>query len=446
MKELTLNMGRQTPPQKRINSSKSRFNIACFGRQSGKTTHGTARPLRGLNGRRNGVYWYVLQTYSAAEIAFDRFCRMIHPAKTLLTRGKERSTDLTVPMMKGINVAFKSGKNFEDLRIETLDGVIIDEYRQQHPHLWPRVIFPMLGRHNGWADILSTPNGYDHFYDLYTKADNDSTGLWSAFKAPSWEAWWWTPELIQQARGEMSDLEFRQEIGAEFIDMTSGRAYFNFGEHNHRDWTPFGIETQEYVSFLPILVGLDFNLDPMAWILGQHHGDRIHYSEEVHQERSNTPDAAEHLVGKLRRIKKDWNVDLAKHGIILIGDASGKATQRTSNRSDYDIVVERLQREGWRVNNKTPESNPGVRERVNTANAAFKSSLGDIRVTMNKRKCPKTFEDCQRVIWTDASGRELDEGPTGNRTHNSDAATYPIHRLIPLKGARGTVKMTVIQR
>jgi hypothetical protein len=292
----------------------------------------------------------------------------------------------------------------------------------------------------------ATANGYDHFFDLYQRAENDQKGLWGAYSAPSWEAFWWNKEMIDQAKAEMSELEFRQEIGAEFVDMTSGRAYFNFGEHNHRDWTPFGIDTQEYVSYLPVLVGMDFNLDPMAWILGQHHQDRLHYSEEIHLERSNTPDAAEHLVGRLRRITKEWRVDLSKTGIILCGDASGKATQRTSNRSDYDIVIERLQREGWKVMNKSPENNPGVRERVNTANARFKSSLGVVHVTMNKRKCPKTFEDCQRVIWTDAAGRELDEGPTGNRTHNSDAATYPIHLFMPIKGARSSVTMKVIQR
>jgi hypothetical protein len=142
-----MNLGVRTPPQERAWNSTRRFNIIRWGRQSGKTTYGTAKPLKGLNGRRHGVYWYILQTYSAAEIAFDRFCRMIHPAKLYITRARANETDLMVPMMKGINIQFKSGKNFEDLRIETLDGVIIDEYRQQHPHLWPRVIYPMLGRH-----------------------------------------------------------------------------------------------------------------------------------------------------------------------------------------------------------------------------------------------------------------------------------------------------------
>src|SRR6185369_9269582 len=75
---VTLKMRRRTPPQIRISESISRFNIGVWGRQSGKTTFGLDLMVyRPLQGREGGVYWYVLQTYAAAKIAFKRYLQLI---------------------------------------------------------------------------------------------------------------------------------------------------------------------------------------------------------------------------------------------------------------------------------------------------------------------------------------------------------------------------------
>src|SRR6185295_20167970 len=131
----------------------------------GKTTFGLDLMVyRPLQGREGGVYWYVLQTYAAAKIAFKRYLQLIQHTQFYQSNNK---SELSVTLDNGANIFFKSGKNFEDLRAETLDGAVIDEMRQQHPELWPMVIRPMLGRRKGWAYFLSTPNGFDHFKDLY---------------------------------------------------------------------------------------------------------------------------------------------------------------------------------------------------------------------------------------------------------------------------------------
>src|SRR3974390_1773499 len=83
----TLLLPRRTPPQKRISQSSKRFDIAAWGRQSGKTTHGIhTMATRPLQGRKGGVYWFVLQTFDAATIAFERLSEFAKP--TIVDRNK----------------------------------------------------------------------------------------------------------------------------------------------------------------------------------------------------------------------------------------------------------------------------------------------------------------------------------------------------------------------
>src|SRR5512135_2807285 len=181
---LNLQMRRRTPAQIKYHNSQKRFNVASWGRQSGKTTSGLDKYVyKPLQGRSNGIYWYILQTYSAAEIAFNRYYDLLRPCKHLLGSAPNRS-DLFFTLVNGSKVFFKSGDNFENLRAETLDGCIIDEVRQQNSMLWTSVVRPMLAKRKGWCDFLSTPNGFDHFYDLYefAKLHPDE---WATFHAPS---------------------------------------------------------------------------------------------------------------------------------------------------------------------------------------------------------------------------------------------------------------------
>src|ERR1035437_269664 len=108
--------------------------------------------------------------------------------------------------------------------MEPLDGLIIDEVRQQRKELWTRVCRPMLAKHKGWADFLSTANGFDHFYDMFQRAKLDTSGEWATFHAPSSEAWWWDEAELASVRAELSDPEYEQEILAQFRNIHSGKA------------------------------------------------------------------------------------------------------------------------------------------------------------------------------------------------------------------------------
>ena len=427
----------RTPPQKKIQSSLARFKFAVWGRQSGKTTNGIwTMATRPFAGRANGIYWYVLQTHSASEVAFNRYIKLFpKDSWQYLWAKKPNESEKTVFLTGGREVHFKSGQNYQDLRIETLDGSVLDELRQQPYQLWPEVIRPMLGRRKGWAELYTTPSGFDHCYDLYEETKKDPE--WAHFHAPSTEAWWWTAEEIDSAKRTMSEAIFAQEILAEFRDLTRGKAYVNFGEHNISDVNPFS--HLSISPHLPIILGTDYNLSPMAWSLGQVNVGKAHwfYYDEIHLESSHTQEASEAAVAKLEGLPNE---------VWVCGDATSKAGQRAAaGQSDYDILMSRLRAANIKAINRTPDSNPLVRDRVNTANAYLKNAAGVSSLWVHPR-CKNLIKDFQRVVWKE-NNAVLDEGPRREQTHATDSATYPLCEITPLRGVRdvGGPRMAVRQ-
>lgn len=381
-------------------------------------------------GRTDAIYWYILQTHDTAEVAFNRYLNAVK--STEIFSGKNES-EKWVRLMGNRHIFFKSGENYEDLRIETLDGAIIDEYRQQHPELWPRIIRPMLGRRKGWAEFLSTANGFDHFHDLYEFAKADKTGQWETFHAPSTEAWWWTPEEIASVKATMSEAEFAQEILSEFRNIRAGRAYISHGEHNQLPYTlwPTSDMDRQVTDKLPVVLGLDFNLSPMSWHLGQNDRSKWYWFDEIHLENSHTQEATGLLIQKLLNLKAR-KLLRAQPNVIVCGDATGKAGQRAAaGQSDYDIVLTELRRHDITFENVTPDSNPGIIDRVNTMNSKLKAADGSVSFFYNPQTCPWLKKDFDQTTWKTQG--VLDPGRNRELTHATDSVGYSVCVLTPMK-------------
>lgn len=444
-KNVTCIMPRRTGPQKLFDQSGKRFNLSVWGRQSGKSTGGYRKLFwKPLQSKKDAVYWHILQTYAAADIIFERYLKFIHPFKDQFVTYTNES-DRRVTLIGNRNVFFKSGHNFEDLRTESLDGVIIDEARQQPPELWPMVIYPMLSKSKGWADIMTSPNGYDWVYDLKNSKAHDPS--WNIIHAPSTEAWWWDAEEIHEAKKNMTDLEFRQEIMAEFVNVRTGKAYVSFGEHNHKTECPF-MAGKPWSPYHSIVLAMDFNLTPMAWTLGQVSADHWWWFDEVHISGATSKPvnevAAEVLVEKLLMMKAAGY--RGEPNLILCGDATGKTTQRTSNKSDYDILKQVLLDNGISFKDITPESNPSIKDRVNSVNVKCRDATGHVSMHINPLTVPNGVKDLDRVSWKKGGDFVLDPGKNREHTHNSDGIGYAIHKMTPPKAVGTSKRMKVLQR
>lgn len=385
---------------------------------------------RPLLGRPEGIYWYILQTHAAAEVAFNRYLRFASKAQGFIKDKNESEKSIT--LLNDAHLFFKSGQNFEDLRVETLDGCVIDEYRQQHPDLWSKVVRPMLARHKGWCDILTTPNGFDHSKDLCDFA-LEHEQEWGVFHAPSTEAWWWTPQEVASAKETMSEDEFAQEILAEFREMGAGKAYKNHGSWNQSKSNPF-CSYQTYSPHLPIVVGLDFNVGLMCWELGQVRGPDSYWADEIAVSNTNSEECAKVLVEKVAGHKS---------GVILIGDSSGNANKTSAvGKTDYSLIIRVLRDSGISFRNLTPDSNPHVKDRINCVNGRLKAADGSVHLWYNPTTCKYLKRDFERVKWKEGTSGAILDKADPLATHSSDAMGYPVAYYSDLlKQQVGTLKV-----
>lgn len=432
-----------TAAQLKVHNSQHRFNVVRFGRQSGKSTYGNNSLLKKAWDHPDSRWWYMGPTYRLANQMFERAVYSLTSAKNVAVRDINK-TDLMIDLVSGSRIYYLSGENLKALPGETLNGAIVDECRDQRhmKELWTRVLFPMLGTTGGGCDFLSTPDGFDFFWELDQKHLINRN--WGSFHAPSCSNPFWNQEMLDAAKEEMSEDLYAQEIEAEFREMGAGSCYSTFGQHNIRDNNPFADAGDNYSPHLQMLVGMDFNLSPMSWILGQYKQRDFYFVEEINQDRpaagkGPTQSAAEELVRRYKESK-------LKTGILIIGDASGKAGQRSapSGQSDYDTIKITLREAGISFQDKTPDSNPTIKDRVNTVNAACKAADGGVHMWFNSR-CKIAIKDRQKRKWKEgAASMAFDNGSTPG--HMSDAGDYPVCVLAPIKAVNSRPTMKVISR
>lgn len=417
---VTLNLYRPHALQRKFHNSKARFRVAATGRQFGKSTMANMEMLRKAWENPGTKYAFISPVFSQAKEQYRRMISFLPP--DVITRKSD--TELRIDLITGSYMEYLSGDNPHSLRGKTLDGVLVDEVRDQHPDLWRVVIRPMITTTGGWAVFISTPNGFDSFYDLSLRAQTDKN--WEFFTGPSTCNPLFTQEEFESAKKDMSEAQFAQEILAEFRDLTKGKAYITFTDANIVEQNPFAKQGEKWCQHLPIILAPDFNLHPMAWGLGQVKEGLPywHWADEIYLENSYTQEASMVAVEKLRNHRA---------GVVVCGDASAYAGQRAAaGQSDYDILMTTLKDAGIRVENRTPDCNPTIRDRVNTMNSLFKSAKGEVRQSVSP-DCRYMIKDFQRVVWQE-NQQKLSSGSDGTLTHSSDGPGYAACELTPLHG------------
>lgn len=420
-----------------FHQSKARYRVAACGRQMGKSTMLLNELVSKAWQTPNTKYWFVSPTYPQAKDQFRKLVGMLSSCFDVIS--KHNLSELRVKLINQSEIQFKSGEVRENLRGATLHGLVVDEVREIDPTLWPMVLRPMLTTTNGWAAFCSTPAGFNFFYDLFSQARSDQTHTWEAFQAPSVANPLFTREECERAKAEMGEAEFSQEILAEFRDLQSGSAYVNFTEENIKQQCPWMASACHFDPKLPVIVGLDFNLSPMAWSLIQNRGPDFYVFDSLFLKRSHTQEASKELVGRLKALQIQTTPQ-----VILAGDATSKAGQRAAaGQSDYTILCHALDEAGISWTNITPDANPGVKDRVNTVNAKLKAADGSIHLWVHPN-CKEVIKDFQRVTWKKGSTQFLlDQTSDPERTHASDGVGYVICALDPLRpnGLVGTLSI-----
>lgn len=373
------------------------------GRRWGKTRLGAWKALR--TAIEGGRVWWVAPVYQTAEIAW----RILEPLIAKIPGTTSNQTDHVFFFPGGGELWFKSAELPKNLRGEGLNGLIMDEADFIEGSLWSKVLRPALADRKGWALFISTPNtkgGW--FHSLYRLGQSGKNPQWGAWHHPSWTNPFLDPKEIEDAKDDMSQLEFDQEFGAEFV-QSPDTVYHNFDEFVNVAPCPFN-------PALHLYMGLDFNNYPRVACFIQRQGEVFRVVGEVYHPTQLTTDQHAALCAKWvqdKGLKLDPTTKRFR-GVTGIPDSSGKNLRHDGGTDVNDFI-----KAGFTMD--YPEANPGIQDRDNQVLARIKNVNGDVRLLIDTL-CINTLQSFREF-----KNKNRGKSPWG---HMLDALGYVIHRLV----------------
>jgi len=241
-----------TPAQAKIAKSNKRFRFIRCGRRFGKTEF-AIEDIVATALHRTGKVLYIAPTQSQArDIIWDKIKQR---TKDFATKINEQQLEIRVPNVYGEEsvIMLGSWEKVENLRGNEFVHIVLDEVREMKKapgfmHYWKNALKPTLLTTKGTADFLSTPNGYDHFYELEQEAQQYDQ--WGVFHFTSYD----NPhnekeELERLAKSEPDDV-FAQEYLAEYRTKT-GLVFKEFKRERH-------IYSEKEIDVAEVIIGVDF--------------------------------------------------------------------------------------------------------------------------------------------------------------------------------------------
>ena len=414
------------PPQWTVFRCPERFRVLVAGRRFGKTFLASTELVQAAWGQGRKV-WYIAPTYRQAKrVAWKGMKQMTKPYWV----GKPNETDLTIELVSGGAISLRGADNYDSLRGDGLDFIVLDEYASIAKAAWTEVLRPALADKQGRALFIGTPRGRNHFFDLYEAAQSQPN--WAAFQFTTEQGGNVSVAELKSATHELDERTYRQEFQASFENLGVGLAYHAF-DHAHN------IRPLRYQPGVPLIWSLDFNVNPLCSVLGHKHNGMVHIFDELILPDSNTLAACEEFLTRTEA----W-CSGQPMSVRVYGDATGEAQKTSASRTDWQIVRDFFgrYRDRYDATFHVPGANSPIKDRINCVNSKLKNHAGEHRLFIDPR-CKHLIKDCEQVSWkVDPHGNSLAQLDKSDpmRTHVSDALGYFIAREFPMRcviGERG---------
>ena len=164
-------------------------------------------------------YAYIAPFYSQAkQIAWDY---LKHYAKEVAIKTSESA--LSVDLFNGARITLYGADNPDAFRGLYFDGVAVDEYGNCRPNLWSEILRPALADRQGWALFIGTPNGPNHFYDVWEEAGANEK--WYRFMLKASESGIIPKEELDEMKSSMPIDEWESEMECSWFAAVKGSYY-----------------------------------------------------------------------------------------------------------------------------------------------------------------------------------------------------------------------------
>lgn len=396
--------------QSKLWRSRARWKIVAAGRGSGKTELARRYLVRLLPVKKDWpdpMYLYCLPTFAQAKRVAWQKLKALVPKHWLL--GEPNETELTIRTKFGSSLIVVGMDKPQRVEGNQYDFAIVDESSDQKPGVFNLTLRPALTHRLGGAWRIGVPKragaGAAEFKETFFKQEQDK----ESYTWPSEDIL--SADEIKAAREGMDEKDFNEQFRASWESL-AGLVFYSFSEQHNLD------DRIEYTPELPLLIGSDFNVDPMAWVICQAHGPELHVIDELFVRNTNTQDA-------LNRLYKAYGAHRA--GFRFYGDAAGRHRHSSASISDYLQIRGDDRFYAARVN--YPLSNPEVSDRFAATNAMF-CTASKLRRCFIHPRCKNLIRDLTHRSYKPGKSVPDDVGDIG---HITDALGYLIYILYPFK-------------
>ena len=303
------------------------------------------------------------------------------------------------------------------------DGIVIDESCDQKAGSFGRSILPALSHRNGWAWRIGVPKRAGPGAHEFKEFCEAATGFGTEYEAYAWPSSdILTEEQLLWARENLDPKDFNEQYNANW-ESASGAVFYAFDQL-------LNVRETVYDPDLPLVIGSDFNVDPMAWVIGQIHGDasrygkpeeaELHILDELWVRNTNTTEC-------LDRLYKRFESHTA--GFEFFGDATSRARNTRASSSDYvQIINDTRFSKDVLAGVFYPKKNPSRQNRFAACNALFLNAACKRRCFVHPR-CKNLIKDLNTRGYKEGTNEPDDYGDIG---HITDALGYVIHTTFPL--------------
>jgi hypothetical protein len=297
------------------------------------------------------------------------------------------------------------------------DGCVLDESSDLKPKIFDLNVLPCLEPRQGWCWRIGIPKrmgiGAVEYRDFCVKAAQRRDGMehysWKSSEILGEEGVSW-------ARKNLDPRDFSEQFDAQWQDAT-GVIFYAFN-------SDLNVRKCGYHSNKPLLIGSDFNVDPMAWVIGHRYENRVEIIDEIWLRNTNTLQTLSVLWARYRD---------HQGGFEFYGDATGRSRHTSASRSDYTII-----RSDKRFIDRSraveySKSNPAIADRFASVNAMLCNADGDRRLLIDPA-CTQLIQDLEMRTFKPGTREPEDSGDIG---HMTDALGYPIYKLFRIKQSAG---------
>ena len=384
------------PAAMSIFTDPARYRVVGAGRRFGKTRLSLAWLLHTAMTQPGSVGYYVAPTYRAAKTIAWTALKDLLPAEFVKSK---HESDLQVEFQNGSRIALKGAEAADTLRGISLDAAVLDEaaFFKDLENAWQAVLRPALVDRQGRAMFISTPNGLTNaFADIWELSMTEPD--WKRWSYTTIDGGWVPPAEVEAAKRTLSPELFEQEFLASFTNLI-GCVYKSFGDANIED-------DVADVHSQPLLLGCDFNVNPLAAVAGVRVGDQLHVFDEFLMANSNTYD----LVAEVQ----------ARYGsrtVKAFPDPTGRARKTSATHLETDHTI--LKRAGgFQV--YTPPGVYAIADKVNSLNTMLKAADGTRRVFIHPR-CKQLIRSLRGLCYKE--GTTLPD-QSSDFSHLCDALGY----------------------